>query len=76
MLPQICVQQVFPLTTTYMLYTIIIDALPAEYEVEARVLVSRGSTGREEIIKALRERHHRPGGRQKGIELWARPVRR
>ena len=51
----------------HMLYTIFIDALPADYEVEARNLASRGSTGREEIIKAVRERHHRlSGNRKKG----------
>ena len=43
----------------HMLYTIFSDALPAEYEVEARNLVSRDSIGCEEIIKAVRERHHR-----------------
>ena len=39
-------------------YTIFIDALPAEYEVEARNLASRDSIGRDDIIKAVRERHH------------------
>ena len=43
----------------HMLYTIFIDALPAEYEVEARNLASRDSIGRDYIIKAVRERHHR-----------------
>ena len=36
----------------HMLYTIFIDALPAEYEVEARNLASRDSIGRDDIIKA------------------------
>ncbi|MUG03827.1 hypothetical protein ECC01_23030 [Bacillus tequilensis] len=43
----------------HMLYTIFIDAPPAEYEVEARNLASRDSIGRDDIIKAVRERHHR-----------------
>ena len=43
----------------HMLYTIFIDALPAEYEVEARNLASRDIIGRDDIIKAVRERHHR-----------------
>ena len=43
----------------HMLYTIFIDALPAEYEVEAKNLASRDSIGRDDIIKAVRERHHR-----------------
>ena len=34
----------------HMLYTIFIDALPTEYEVEARNLVSRDSIGRDDII--------------------------
>ena len=38
----------------HMLYTIFIDALPAEYEVEARNLASRDSIGRDDIIKAVR----------------------
>ena len=51
----------------HMLYTIFIDALPAEYEVEARNLASRDSIGRDDIIKAIRERHHRlSGSRKKG----------
>ena len=51
----------------HMLYTIFIDALPAEYEVEARNLASRDSIGRDDIIKAVRERHHRlSGSRKKG----------
>ena len=51
----------------HMLYTIFIDALPAEYEVEARNLASRDSIGRDDIIKAVRERHHRlSGNRKKG----------
>ena len=43
----------------HMLYTIYIDARPAKYEVEARNLSSRDSIGRDDIIKAVRERHHR-----------------
>ena len=51
----------------HMLYAIFIDALPAEYEVEARNLASRDSIGRDYIIKAVRERHHRlSGSRKKG----------
>ena len=51
----------------HMLYTIGINALPAEYEVEARNLASRDSIGRDDIIKAVRERHHRlSGSRKKG----------
>ena len=46
----------------HMLYTISIDALPAEYEVEARNLASRDSIGRDDIIKAVRELHHRLSG--------------
>ena len=42
----------------HMLYTIFYDALPAEYEVEARNIASRDSIGRVDIIKAVRERHH------------------
>ena len=42
-----------------MLSTIFIDALPAEYEMEARNLASRDSIDRDQIIKAVRERHHR-----------------
>lgn len=49
----------------HMLYTISIDALPAEYEVEARSLTSRDSIGREEIISGVRERHHRVFGSRK-----------
>ena len=45
-----------------MLHTIFINALPAEYEVEARA--SLDSIGREEI-KAARERHHRFSGNRK-----------
>ena len=37
----------------HMLYTIFIDALPPEYEVEARNLVPRDS--RDDIIKAVRD---------------------
>ena len=43
----------------HMLYTIFIDARPAEYEVEARNLASRDSIGRDDIIRAVREQHHR-----------------
>ena len=43
----------------HMLHTIFLDALPAEYDVEARNLASRDSIGRDDIIKAARERHHR-----------------
>ena len=50
----------------HMLYTIFSDALPAEYEVEARNLASRDSIGHEEIITAARERHHRLSGNRKG----------
>lgn len=51
----------------HMVYTICIDALPAECEVEARNLAYRDSIGRDDIIKTVRERHHRrPGNRKKG----------
>ena len=51
----------------HMLYTIFIDALPAEYEWEARNLASCDSIDRDDIIKAVRERHHRlSGNRKKG----------
>ena len=40
------------------LYTIFIDALIAEYEVEAKNLAPRDSIGRNDIIKVVRERHH------------------
>ena len=49
----------------HMLCTIFIDAFPAEYEVEARNLTSRDSIGRDDIIKAVRERHHRRSGNRK-----------
>ena len=49
----------------HILYTIFIHALPAKYEVEARILASRESIGRQEIIKAVRERHHRLSGNRK-----------
>ena len=49
----------------HMLYTIFIDAPPAEYEVEAWNLASCDTIGREEIIKAVRERHHRVSGNRK-----------
>ena len=42
----------------HMLYKIFMYALPAEYEVEARDLASRDSIGRDDIIKAVRGRHH------------------
>ena len=42
-----------------MLYTIFIDALPTEYEVETGNLAPRDTIGREEIIKVVRERYHR-----------------
>ena len=51
----------------HMLYTIFIDALPAEYEVEATNLAFRDSIGRDDIIKAVREQHHSIfGNREKG----------
>ena len=51
----------------HMLNTIFIDALPAEYEVEARNLSSRDSIGRDDIMEAVRERYHRlSGNRKKG----------
>ena len=46
----------------HMRYTIFIDALPAEYEVEVRNLASRDGIGRDDIIKAVRERHHPRSG--------------
>ena len=50
-----------------MLYTIFINALPAEYEVEARNLASSDTIGRDDITKSVRERHHRlSGNRKKG----------
>ncbi|CAN0546351.1 unnamed protein product, partial [Laminaria digitata] len=39
-----------------MLYTIFLDALPSEYDIEVRNLASRDSVSREKIIKAVRER--------------------
>ena len=42
--------------------TIFVEALPAEYEVEARNLASRDSIGPEVIIKAVRERHQQLSG--------------
>ena len=52
----------------HMPYTIFNDALPAEYEVEARNFASRDSIGRDDITKAVRERHHRlSGSRKKGF---------
>ena len=51
----------------HMLYTIFIDALPVECEVEARNLASRESIGCGDIIMAVRERHHPlSGSRKKG----------
>ena len=47
-----------------MLYAISNDALPAEYEVEARNLAPRDSIGRE-IIRVVRDRHHRLSGNRK-----------
>ena len=37
---------------------IFIGALPPEYEVDARNLAARDVIGRDDIIKAVRERHH------------------
>ena len=37
----------------HMLYTIFIDTLPAEYEVEVRNLASRDSIGHDDVIKVL-----------------------
>ena len=51
----------------HMLYTILIDALPAEYEVEVRNLASRDSVDRDDIIKAVRKRHHRLSGNRKKV---------
>ena len=48
-----------------MLYSIFIGALAAEYEVEARNHDSSDSIGRYDIIKALRDRHHRLSGSRK-----------
>ena len=42
----------------HMLCIILIDALPTEYHIEARSLAFRDSFGREDTIKADRERHH------------------
>ena len=51
----------------HILYTIFIDAFPAEYEVEVGNLASRDSIGRDDVIKAVGERHHRlSGSRKKG----------
>ena len=38
----------------HMLHTNFIDALPAEYEVEAKSLAPRDSIGRDDVIKAVR----------------------
>ena len=52
----------------HMLYTISIDALPAEHEVEARSVASRDSIDRDNINEVVQERHHRlPGSREKGF---------
>ncbi|CAN0523320.1 unnamed protein product, partial [Laminaria digitata] len=48
-----------------MLYTISLDALPSEYDIESRNLASRDSVSREESIKAVRERHRRLSGNGK-----------
>ena len=48
----------------HMLYTIFIDALAAEYEVEARNPAFRVSIGRDDI-KTVRERHRRRSGNSK-----------
>ena len=48
-----------PTVDDHMLYTIFIDALSAECEVEARNLVSRDSIDYNDIITAVREWHHR-----------------
>ena len=54
----------------HMLYAIFSDALPAEYEVEARNLASGDSIGRDDIIKVVRERHHRlSGSGKKGFNI-------
>ena len=50
---------------SHRMYIIVIDAPPAEYEVEAWNLASCDTIGREEIIKAVRERHHRVSGNRK-----------
>ena len=55
----------------HMLYTIFIDALPAEHKVEARNLASRDSIDRDDIIKAIRERHNRL--QQEGVQGPWRP---
>ena len=63
----------------HMLYTIFIDALPAEYEVKARNLTRRDGIGRDDIIKAVRERHHRRSGNRNkrsnaGVAMLSSPV--
>ena len=51
----------------HMLYTIFIDALPAEYEVEVKNLASRDKIGSDGIIKTAYERNHwLSGNRKKG----------
>ena len=65
-----CLRNAHPARMTlddHMLYTIFIDALPAQHEVEARNLASRDSIGRDDIIKAVPERHHRLSGSRKGF---------
>ena len=49
---------------SHRMYIIVIDAPPAEYEVEARNLASSDSIGLE-IINAVREWHHRHSGNRK-----------
>lgn len=47
------------------MYTIVSDALHAEYKVEARTPASHDDIGREEVLKGIRERHHRLHGNKK-----------
>ena len=49
----------------HMLYTIFIDVLLAEYEVEAGNLASGDSIDRDEIINGVEERHRRLSGNKK-----------
>lgn len=49
----------------HMLYTIFVDALPLEYEVEARNLASRDGIGQADNIKAVRDRHRPHTGNNK-----------
>ena len=54
----------------HMLYTMSIDPLPTEYEVEAWNLASRDSIGHDNIFKTVRERHHRfPENKKKGSNV-------